>query len=270
MIYNFPHLSDREFPIQPKMLGIGHEQEPINRPKGLHLYQWFYCEKGRGEFISDHQRSVISEGQGLLIYPEIPHIYQGISSDWTVDFIGFDGSLCLELLQGLEMRDSGVYHFSEPKIFTDHIQLLNHLRRTTYPRRCQELSTACYRFLLDLSETITHINPSELVQENDLIRKILSYLEENFAQCIALRDLSELVQLSEEYLCSIFKKAIGQSIMHYLKMLRINHARIYLVQYPEKKIREISKMCGFESPSYFGKVFKEETGLTPEVYRKLS
>ena len=56
--------------------------------------------------------------------------------------------------------------------------------------------------------------------------------------------------------------------MHYLLMLRISHAKIYLIQYPDKKVTEISKMCGFESPSYFGKLFRREVGMTPEQYRK--
>ena len=81
-----------DFPINLRLLGIGHRQEPINRPAGLALYQWFFCVKGKGEFISDHQRSVVSEGQGLLIYPDIPHIYRSLSEDWTVHFAGFDGS----------------------------------------------------------------------------------------------------------------------------------------------------------------------------------
>lgn len=70
--------------------------------------------------------------------------------------------------------------------------------------------------------------------------------------------------------CAIFKKSMGQTIMHYLKTLRISRARIFLHQYPEKKTLEIAEMCGFQSPSYFGKVFKEEVGVTPEMYRKSS
>ena len=45
---------------------------------------------------------------------------------------------------------------------------------------------------------------------------------------------------------------------------------LFLEQYPEKKAYEIGKMCGFESPSYFGKNFREIVGLTPEQYRRVN
>lgn len=43
--------------------------------------------------------------------------------------------------------------------------------------------------------------------------------------------------------------------MQYLQTVRISRARIFLIQYPEKHVAEIAHMCGFESPSCFGKVF---------------
>ena len=51
--------------------------------------------------------------------------------------------------------------------------------------------------------------------------------------------------------------------MQYLTEIRIGHARHLLTLHPEKKVLEIGKMCGFESPSYFGKTFKKEVGITP-------
>ena len=60
------------------------------------------------------------------------------------------------------------------------------------------------------------------------------------------------------------QKEMGLTIMQYLTEIRIGHARHLLTLHPEKKVLEIGKMCGFESPSYFGKIFKKEVGMTPE------
>lgn len=261
--------SAESFPLNLRLLGIDHRQEPINRPAGLSLYQWFFCIKGTGEFISDHQRSIVSEGQGLLIYPDTPHIYRSLSKDWTVHFIGFDGPICADLLHSLSMRSSGVFHLAHPHVFQDTVRELHDLWMQNNPERSLELSAQCYRFLLALSRETSYLNPSELVPENQILRLTLSYLEQNFSSPITLTDLSYVTGLSKEYLCSVFKKEMDQTIMHYLLMLRISHAKIYLIQYPNKKIADISVMCGFSSPSYFGKVFRRETGLTPEQYRKI-
>ncbi len=257
-------------PLSIKMFGINHHQEPINRPHGIAFHQWFYCAKGEGEFIVGEQRSVIKEGQGMLIFADLPHIYRGLTTDFMTHFIGFDGSLSADLLRSLHMEESGVYTFSSPDIFLQNLHALANLHQSNLRNKGKDYSTLCYRLLLDLSESITKITPSEQLSENDTIRQIILYLEENYASDISLGDLADRLQLSKEYLCTIFKQSMGQTIMHYLKILRIIRAKIFLHQYPEKKTLEIAKMCGFQSPSYFGKVFKDEVGITPEMYRKRS
>ena len=51
-------------------------------------------------------------------------------------------------------------------------------------------------------------------------------------------------------------------------MVRLAEAKYQLMHYPEKSVCEIAKACGFRSPSYFGKIFKDSTGLTPAQYRR--
>ncbi len=265
-IHNSPNHTP--LPLKLELVGIDHRQEPIRRPGGMPFYQWFYCVKGQGEFIVNSQRSVISEGQGLLIYPQVPHIYQALAPDWTVHFFGFGGSICHELLSSLEMHETGVYHFSRPEVFARHIQKLHELRQQAISGKMREYSKECYAFLLDLSPCITRINPSSHVDANDLITELILYMEHHYDRDISLDELAQLVGLSREYMCSLFKKTMKQTIMHYLLTIRISRAREFLIRFPEKKILEIAKMCGFESPSYFGKKFKLETGMTPDAFRK--
>lgn len=269
MIYSFhyPEAFPQSLPVFPLLLGINHRQEPIQRPKGFPFYQWFYCVKGTGELIVNQQKSILHEGQGALIYPKVPHSYRGLTSDWTVHFIGFSGPNCPELLKTLEMHESDVYHFSDETIFPEYVERLHDLQKQKRKNKYTELSKECYSFLLDLSSCVRRINASVPAQENRFIRKIMDYMEENYQDPISLDDLAEHVQLSKEYMCTIFKKSMRQTIMQALLTVRISRARLFLIQYPEKKVQEIARMCGFESPSYFGKVFKKEVGVTPENYR---
>ena len=296
-------------PLIPVLLNIYHHQEPIHRPKGVDFYQWFYCVQGQGELKTGQQRSIITEGQGFLIYPQIAHTYKPLTPDWTVHCIGFSGSMCSELLKFLHMSDSGVYHFSDTKVFPKHLfTLYNLLIRPSLKKPVEppltencvssqiydlfqnkispdthivhvrfpgfttdtfyEASKMCYSFLLDLSKCITMIRPSAYIPENDTVHKMITYLEENYKHPIVLNDMAEYVGLSKEYMCSLFKSAMQQTIIHYLLELRIAQARILLIQYPEKTVKEISMMCGFESPSYFGSQFKRVTSTTPENYRR--
>ena len=86
-------------------------QEPVRRPQGVPYFQWFYCVKGHGELILNNQRSIITKGQGFLIYPDQEHIYQAISNNWTLHIAAFNGPLCSDILTLLQMGESGAYHF---------------------------------------------------------------------------------------------------------------------------------------------------------------
>ncbi len=269
MLYPFRSKEfNQNLPLQLWMFGVDHLQPPVNRPKGVAYFQWFFCLKGQGEVTIEQQSFLISPGQGFLIFPDESHKYQGISDDWTLHILAFNGTFCLEILGALHMERSGAYHFSTPDIFTEHIRYIHSLYEDHTISHALSYSKACYSFLLDLSQCITRVHELSYSQEDSLVLTVITWLEENYANPISLQDLSCIVNLSKDYLCARFKTLTGQTIMSCLQDIRLGHARQFLIQYPEKKVLEIAGMCGFESPSYFGKIFKDKIGVTPENYRR--
>lgn len=269
MLYQF-HSEEfsQSLPLQLWMFGVNHRQEQIHRPNGVSYYQWFYCVRGQGELIINNQRCLIAENQGFLIYPDVAHFYQGLTKDWTLHILAFNGAACKEILQSLRMDRSGVYHFSDSFIFEKHIQNLYWLHENRSSDRAMTYSKECYDFLLDISRCISPSSKLVYVQDNVLILKIITYLDRNYQESISLDSLASVVHLSKDYMCALFKKATGQTIIRCLTNIRIGQARQKLMQYPDLKILDIARQCGFESPSYFGKIFKREVGMTPEQYRK--
>jgi YesN/AraC family two-component response regulator len=142
----------------------------------------------------------------------------------------------------------------------------------------QELTTASkpplmlcskelYSLLLDLSGGIRRLPMSQAAEGSGLVKELILYLEDNFAQDLSLDDLSVHFHKTPEYLCSAFKSVTGETIMHYLRRIRIHHAKVLLMEAPDTGIKDISRNCGFSSVSYFGRVFRETTGYTPQGYR---
>lgn len=269
MIYSL-HADDfrESLPIRLQLFSINFLQPGVNRPDGVPYYQWFCCVKGQGELLINRQRYLISPGQGFFICSNDAHSYRPINPGWTLHIFGFSGPLCPELLKHLQMYESGAFQFSDIHLFESHITQLLHLYKSSAPERTLACSKECYSFLLDLSRNISHSSSAGYAQENKMAVTIISYLEHNYQNPVTLYDLSEIVNLSRDYMCALFKKETGQTIMQYLIEIRIGHARHFLTLYPEKRASEIGKMCGFESPSYFGKVFRKEVGISPEQYRK--
>lgn len=255
-------------PLTLQILAFNYHQEPIYRPKGLPVYQWFYCVDGKGEFIVGNRQTIIGKGYGVLIYPQIPHSYHALTSDWIVDIFGFSGSNCTNLLKTLRMNDLYTYRFINTDIFPEHIHNLYYLKERKMKNKLTEYSKECYNFLIDISLSAKKINPFAPRSGSKLLQKIIDYLETHYSQDLSLDDLADHLQLSKGYLCVFFKENMQQTIGHYLLSVRIHHAQVLLIQYPEKKIFEIAQMCGFKDSSYFCKIFKRELGTSPESYRK--
>ncbi len=96
---------------------------------------------------------------------------------------------------------------------------------------------------------------------------ILDYIEQHYMEDITLEQIADHLHLSRSYAASLFKSWTSMTIFKYLYHRRINQAKL-LLQYQQKlPISEISRISGFKQPAHFSRMFKEETGVTPEAYR---
>jgi AraC-like DNA-binding protein len=84
---------------------------------------------------------------------------------------------------------------------------------------------------------------------------------------MSLQELSSACNMSVTHLCRYFKKVTGQTITEYIKRYRIDRAKELLVE-DEKSITWIAYEVGFESHSYFDRIFHDVTKLTPQEFRK--
>ena len=100
-----------------------------------------------------------------------------------------------------------------------------------------------------------------------IVRKVQRYIYHHYAEDLSLQNLSEHVNLSITYLCSLFKETTGLTINGYILDVRIHRAKLMLAS-SEMHINEIAGASGFSSSSYFIKAFRKSVGLTPQEYRK--
>ena len=110
----------------------------------------------------------------------------------------------------------------------------------------------------------SYMEISSEAADNRLVAEVLLYLEEHYAEDISLADLSAHTGKMPEYLCAAFRKETGDTIMRHLTEIRIGRARQLLLENPDLPVYVIGQRCGFRSPSYFGKVFRDYTGTTPQ------
>lgn len=253
-------------PLLLRSVGIDHLQEPIRRPGGFPLWQIFYGVSGSGEFFIDGERAMLSPGQIAVLEPHVRHGYQSTGGDWLVHCIGFDGDACTKILSILRLNRQGIYSLSDPSLFISHLKRLQELTYGANPEHTL-YSKEIYSLLLDLSGNVQRLPMSRAAEGSGLIKEVILYLEDHYSGDLSLDDLSSQFHKTPEYLCTTFKSITGETIMHYLRRIRIHHAKVLLMEHPDEGIKDISLRCGFNSVSYFGRVFKEATGYTPQGYR---
>ncbi|WP_343249875.1 response regulator [Diplocloster hominis] len=122
-----------------------------------------------------------------------------------------------------------------------------------------------YRLLLDLFETNA---PVKETSADRLLQTAVDYFEQNISSNISLQMLSERMNVSQVYLCRIFKKQTDLTPIDYFVRLKIEKAKNMIQNYPNMPLKEISETLGFNDSYYFSKVFKKIMGVTPSGYKK--
>ncbi|PTT22057.1 AraC family transcriptional regulator, partial [Chryseobacterium sp. HMWF028] len=103
---------------------------------------------------------------------------------------------------------------------------------------------------------------------NDKIRMgtIYDYIHENYDRKPNVNEVAKVVSLSTPAFCRYFKKQTNMTFTDFVNNYRINQAKIFLLK--DQSVTEVCFQVGFESLSYFNKLFKQHTGETPSEFKK--
>lgn len=104
------------------------------------------------------------------------------------------------------------------------------------------------------------------IRRNYNLSPLLDYLRIHYDQNISLKEAAEMVNLTPNHLCKVFKRVTGKTLIEYTHHLRINEAERLLIE-RDDPISEIAEEVGFGSVTYFGRVFKKIKNMSPSDKR---
>lgn len=113
-------------------------------------------------------------------------------------------------------------------------------------------------------ETLVRNNP----HADSVVHDCENWLQQHYWEQAALHRAVELSSIPERTLKRRFKVATGLSLIEYLQNLRVEEAK-RLLEAEQLPVDEISLTVGYEDPSFFRRLFKRRTGLTPSQYRRM-
>jgi two-component system response regulator YesN len=128
-----------------------------------------------------------------------------------------------------------------------------------------ELSKFMTIFFTNIPNAISSQNRDE---NEDIIERIKEYIDKKYQNPLNLDFIAGLFYMNPSYISHLFKVRTGETFSNYLTQVRIAKAK-YIPKSTEKKPYQVAKQVGYDNEKYFFRVFKKETGVTPEEYRKL-
>ena len=237
-------------------------------------------QKQIGEYIQNVKAALIKESQSYISYPydkEKQLSYAIVSNDLAnsrkylneiLGHIFFSSANDLDVIKVRAMElsvmisraalDGGA---DQSKIFDINIKFLSEFfNYKTIEEVCWALTDILRKFT---KETFEFSN----VKHVDLISKAVSYIKTNYMRKLTLNEVAEYVFLSPSYFSKIFKEEMNYYFNDYLNLVRVEKSKTLLLT-ERISLVDIAASIGFYDQSYFNKVFKKITGVTPKKFKE--
>lgn len=241
----------------------------ISRPDGLNDYQIIYILKGKGFFKLDKDElEEVGEGNIILYRPYEQQIYTYYDQDLTECYwIHLKGDYVEELLKKLGLFNIKTMYIGQCSNSIEkykNIIMELQLKKPYYNQLCQayfiELITHISRRLEEMNNNISRAR-------YECLMDIIEYIYNNYNDQSTIDDYAKQCNLSRFRFIHNFKALTGESPMAYKIKIRIEKAKEYL-ENTSFGISEIAELTGFESASYFTRVFKNHENISPREYKK--
>lgn len=142
----------------------------------------------------------------------------------------------------------------------DPAEIVKHYKSLTY------LSEAQMDAIIHLISHILFENAVE-IDYDEFINYATDYIENNLATDLSIKTLCKALHVSKNVLYQRFNDVYGCTVNEYITKRRLRKAE-KLLRNTDENIAAISEAVGFYNYTYFSKIFKSHTGLTPSEYRK--
>lgn len=130
----------------------------------------------------------------------------------------------------------------------------------------QQLPAELFRSLSALKRELHQGFGAQLSENDALIQQMLAYIRANYQKDLSLDDLAACVKMHPNYVCTLFKKNLGQSYLSCLHKQRLLAAKQLLAE-TDLTITEIAQQVGYHSVSQLARIFRKYESISPSDFR---
>jgi AraC-like DNA-binding protein len=252
-----------------KVIYVTHKGKRRGHLGTQHLHKRDFCEiiyvdYGKVNIFLEERRIIVNYGECIFIPGEIRHSLAGVEGA-PFDYLNilFLGKVppallsrnipvnrkCLELLERMKQESVQAMPYGNEVIaccLTEFIAYLLRQVKFSIPGK--------------LAEPLKRQN-----YHSEIVNRAIKVIEGEYSKPLNLKKISRALGISGPYLCALIRKETGETFSMILHRQRVTAAK-HLLSESIFSIGEISNAVGYTSLSFFFKIFKRITGMTPKAY----
>lgn len=240
---------------------------------------------GKVLYLVDNKEVILNEGEGIFVNSNVLHSIKeyDINNEvilknivFSPEFISSEHSRIFKkyvypfvtsnisytlLNNEVEWKREVIVHLM--KIFN-----LCEKNEELYELKVQEEIMHIWQYLYkNLEEMQQTLNSQSLLISQGRLKQMIYYIEENYNNKIKLTNIAASANISTSEALRCFRENVDISPIKYLIQYRLHRAKKMLKE-TNKNISQIALECGFESVSYFNRMFRKEFNCTPKELKK--
>lgn len=234
----------------------------------MQSWLFFVVRKGSGSFSYRGKKYALREGSCAFIDCGEPYTYSMDTDDWEICWVCFSGQPVMLVYD--KYCEQGGRPVFMPEDLTGVRRIWSNLMDiakvsdSLTDMKINAYLSDLLAFVMDEASLPEKVKGTTKGVSVEAVRE---YIDENYASQIELDDLAERFGIDKGYLSKTFKKQVGQSIIEYTRVARINKAK-ELLRFTDQTLDEIGKAVGIAPGRYLSEVFKAVEGMVPSDYRK--
>ena len=230
----------------------------FNFPHHMHqCFEFIVSLEGEMTVLIGTTEYKISEGEAVLIFPNQIHALSSTSNKHMLCI--FSPKLVATYYTKVAKKLPVINKFYPPQALVNAFKSLD--GNTPFFQKKGYLYLLCDAF----DANTKYIDGNQ--DHNNLLEKILEFIEMNYKENCSLKDLSASIGYNYVYLSRYFKKIVNMSFNSYVNLYRLNHA-CYLLNNSDNNILNIAIESGYKSVRSFNRNFKNHFGISPNEYSK--
>ncbi|MBE6761332.1 MAG: helix-turn-helix domain-containing protein [Ruminococcaceae bacterium] len=271
--YKFEKFKDVNFPVYSStqrgsgMIVIPHYHE---------FAELIKIKNGSVDIIINTEKILCKKGDIVFVPPYCVHNVYGITDNTEITGLVFDFNLITVDVCGYSVKEILKKEVIKQYVVSESNDIYKHLNNSflnaveLYALECNTYKMQMLSLLLNICTALVnnYFSKKDFKSFNRL-QPVFEYIEKHLEQNIKISQLSESINVCDDYLIRLFKEATNKTPISYINDLRLQKA-IKLLINTDLSITEIAYKVGFCDLNYASRLFRQKLGVTAGQYRKIS